>query len=217
MATKNYKKEKTYEKMTDEEKINLYRGLAVILLGLMFVFFFFGWCYIYNTGYGVEVGCNGWNFICMSFSWNFKSANRAFGDMAVPFYWYAEYFVVILEILTTIVFYLTIVLLILACFNLKKPHRILVKISLILSIVYAVTFLGAFITALAMNGSDILPSYCSGNPKCSVQSLIIFPFLLSVLIIVVNALLLKKLSPKEVEEQSKKIITLVQNALKTAI
>ena len=201
MASKNYKKSDFTEKMTDEEKINLYRGLIPILLGLMFVFFFFGWCYIYNTKYGVEVGCNGWNFICMSFCWNFKSPNSIFGDMAVPFFHYAKYFVIILEILTTIIFYMTLALVALACFNLKKPRRIITKVSLIVSIVYAVIILAAFVTALCMNASDILPGYCSGNPACSIQSLIIFPFLLAVLIIIVNALLLKKLTPKGVTEE----------------
>jgi hypothetical protein len=201
MATKNYKKTNVSEKMTDEEKINLYRGLSIILLGLMFIFFFFGWCYVYNTKYGVEVGCNGWNFICMSFCWNFKSANSAFGDMAVPFYCYAKYYVIVLEILTTIIFYLTLVLVALACINLKKPNRLVTNISMIVSIVYSVVILGAFVTALIMNASDILPFYCSGNPACSIQSMIIFPFLLSILILIVNILLRNKLTPKKVEEE----------------
>ena len=201
MATKNYQKPQTYEKMTDEEKINLYRGLAIILLGLMFFLFFLRWCFINNTEYGVEASCNGWNFICMSFSWNFKSPNSVFGDMASPFNYYAHELTVTLTIMTMIVFYLTLILVALAVLHLKKPNRILALSSLIVSIVYSVTLLGAFIVALIMNASDILPFYCSGNPACSIQSLIIIPFLVSVLIVIINALLLRKLTPKKEEEE----------------
>lgn len=201
MANNNYKKEKTMKDMTDEEKINLYRGLIPILLGLMLIFFFFGWCYVYNTSYGVEVGCNGWNFICMSFSWNFKSSNKIFGDMAVPFYYYAKYYVIVLEVLTMVMFYTTLVLIALAVVNLiKKPYLKVTTAFIPVSIINAVVSLGAFITALTMNNSRILPKYCSGNPACSIQSLIIFPFLLSMVIVIVNLLLRNKLKPEEIEE-----------------
>lgn len=196
----NYQKEKTIKEMTKEEKINLYRGMIVVLLGLMLIFFFFGWCYIYNKDYGVEVGCNGWNFICMSFCWNFKSTEKVFGDMAVPFYYYAKYYVIVLEIMTMIIFYLTIILLILACLNLNKVNRTITTVFMFVSIVYSVALLTAFITALTMNGSKILPKYCGGNPKCSVDSLIIFPFLLSLVILIINIVLRNKLAENEIEQ-----------------
>ena len=101
----NVQKQKTFKDMSNEEKINLYRGMTIVLLGLMLIFFFFGWCYVYNKDYGVEVGCNGWNFICMSFYWNFTSPNQIFGDMAVPFFHWAKYYVIVLEIITTVIFY----------------------------------------------------------------------------------------------------------------
>ena len=174
--------------------------MIVVLLGLMLIFFFFGWCYIYNKDYGVEVGCNGWNFICMSFCWNFKSTEKVFGDMAVPFYYYAKYYVIVLEIMTMIIFYLTIILLILACLNLNKVNRTITTVFMFVSIVYSVALLAAFITALTMNGSKILPKYCGGNPKCSVDSLIIFPFLLSLVILIINIVLRNKLAENEIEQ-----------------
>ena len=195
------KPQKDAKEMTDEEKINLARGGIAILLGLMLIFFFFGWCYVYNTDYGVEVGCNGWNFICMSFVWDFENPNRVFGDMAVPFYCYAKYYVIVLEIMTTIVFYLTLVLIALAIINLKKVSRKVATIFMIVSIVYSVFLLAAFITALTMNGSKILPRYCGGNPACSIQSLIIFPFLLSIVIMIVNIYLRAKLGKQETGQQ----------------
>lgn len=193
----NKQYQKPVKELTREDKINLCRGMIPILLGLMLVFFFFGWCYIYNKDYGVEAGCNGWNFICMSFCWNFKSTEMVFGDMAVPFYYYAQYHVIILEIMTTVIFYLTIVLIVLAAFNLKKANRKITSVFMVVSIIYSAFLLAAFITALTMNGSQILPKYCGGNPKCSVDSLIIFPFLLSIVIMITNIVLKKNLDEQE--------------------
>ena len=189
--------QKPVKELTREDKINLCRGMIPILLGLMLVFFFFGWCYVYNKDYGVEVNCSGWNFICMSFCWNFKSTEKVFGDMAVPFYYYAQYYVIVLEIITTVIFYLTLVLIALAAFNLKKPNRKITSVFMVISIIYSIFLLAAFITALAMNGSKILPKYCGGNPKCSVDSLIIFPFLLSIAIMITNIILRKNLKEEE--------------------
>lgn len=189
--------QKPVKELTREDKINLCRGIIPILLGLMLVFFFFGWCYVYNKDYGVEVNCSGWNFICMSFCWNFKSTAMVFGDIAVPFYYYAQYHVIILEIMTTVVFYLTIVLIALAAFNLKKANRKITNVFMVVSIIYSAFLLAAFITALTMNGSKILPKYCGGNPKCSVDSLIIFPFLLSIVIMITNIVLKKNLDEQE--------------------
>lgn len=108
--------------------------------------------------------------------------------MAVPFYHYAEYHVIVLEIMTIVIFYLTLILIGLSIFNLKKPNRKLTTIFMVISIIYSVFLLAAFITALTMNGSKILLGFCGGNPKCSVDSLIIFPFLLSVVIMITNIL-----------------------------
>ena len=193
----NDNKKQTIKQTTDEERINLCRGAIIILLGLMFIFFFFGWCYVYNTDYGVEVNCSGWNFICMSFCWNFKSTNKVFGDMAVPFFYYAKYYVIVLEIMTSVIFYLTLALVALAILNLKKVSRKVTSIFMVVSIAYSVVLLAAFITALTMNGSRILPKYCSGNPACSIQSLIIFPFLISVVIAIINIYMHTELGKQE--------------------
>ena len=121
--------------------------------------------------------------------------------MAVPFYYYAKYYVIVLEVITTIIFYLTLILVALAAINLKKNSRKITTIFMVVSIIYSVTLLAAFITALTMNGSKILPKYCSGNPACSIQSLIIFPFLLSVAIMIINIYLRAKLNKQEIEQK----------------
>ena len=105
--------------------------------------------------------------------------------------------IIVLEIITTVIFYLTLILIGLSIFILKKPNRKLTTVFMVISIIYSVTLLAAFVTALTMNGSKILPGYCSSNPKCSVDSLIIFPFLLSIVIMITNILLRKYLNEEE--------------------
>lgn len=183
---------------TREDVIGLLRAATVFFLGVLLLFFFFGWCYIRNNKVGVEVGMNGWNFICLSFTWNFRSTNTTlFGDVAVPFNYYAHELTVTLTIITMIAFYLTIALVVLAVLNLIKVRAIITKLITILAIANAISLLVAFIIALIMNGSDILPEYCSGNPECSIRSLIIIPSLVSVLIAILNGILSKKLVVKE--------------------
>ena len=195
--TNNSKNQKAKKVMTIEEKISSLASSSLILLGVLLLSFFFGWCYIFNTDVGVEVGCNGWNFVCMSFSWHFKSTAAVFGNIAVPFYYYAKIYTIILTILTMSSFYLILIMGGLSALNIKKLNNSLTKIILWLSILNALVLLGCFIVALMMNGSRILPKYCSGNPKCSIQSLAIFPFIISLVIVVSNGMLLYNLSNKE--------------------
>ena len=191
MATNSKKAPK--KQMTPEETISSLASSSVILLAVLLLTFFFGWCYIFNTEVGVEIGANGWNFICMSFCWNFKSSAPIFGGIAVPFYYYAKYQTIILQILTTVMFYITLTLVGLSILNIKKHSIGLTKIIVALSVFNSLLLLGCFIVALTMNNSRILPKYCSGNPDCSIHSLAIFPFLVSIVILISNGMLLYKL------------------------
>lgn len=147
-------------------------------IGLVAIrFYFFNWVYIFNTtrGVGVEVGCNGFNFLIATLTGKFSSTSKVYGDLAVPFYYYAAKYCKTLGVVTLI----SIVCLILsigfsvAAYFTKKQE---------LSIGSVVTSLGAvvllivcFTVALSMKDSDILPVYCSGNPRCSIESLAILP------------------------------------------
>lgn len=197
MANSNSKNQ-VKKVMTEDEIISSLRVSTLFLTALLFVSFFFGFCYVFNTDYGVEVGVNGWNLICMSFYWNFKSSAVVFGDIAVPFYVYAKYYTIILTVFMTIVFYFNFIIFILSLINIKKQKYLLSKISMILSIFTTILLLGCFIVALTMNGSRILPKYCSGNPACSIHSLAIFPFFISLINMIASAVLLYKLHEKEI-------------------
>ena len=184
--------------MTEEEMISSLRVSTLVLTAILFLSFFFGFCYIFNTDYGVEVGVNGWNLICMSFCWNFKSSALVFGDIAVPFYVYAKYYTIILTISMTVVFYCTLAVFILSIINIKKQKYSFSKIVLVLTIFSTIFLLLCFIVALTMNNSRILPKYCSGNPACSIHSLAIFPFFISLINMISSAVLLYKLHEKEI-------------------
>ena len=87
---------------------------SFIILVILLLFFFFGWSYIYNTEYGVEIGINGWNYICLGFSHAYKSMNKVvFGDVD-SFYYYVNHLVEAETIITFVSFLLAVTFL--ACF-----------------------------------------------------------------------------------------------------
>ena len=147
---------------------------AVILLC-----YFFGFSYIWNTDVGSEAGVNGWNYMIACLTWNFKSTSPFYGDLAIPFNYYAKYYVRVLAVATTVTFPILVAYIVLSCLNIRKYKPRLEKIITIVLYALTVAFLACFIIALTMNGSKILPKYCSNNPKCSIASLAIFPFLVS--------------------------------------
>ena len=157
-------KNKAKEKILSFYLVSAGIGLVAIL------FYFFNWVYIFNTtqGVGVEVGCNGFNFLIATLTGKFSSTSKVYGDLAVPFYYYAAKYCKTLGVVTLI----SIVCLILsigfsvAAYFTKKQE---------LSIGSVVLLIVCFTVALSMKDSDILPVYCSGNPRCSIESLAILP------------------------------------------
>ena len=165
---------------------------SFIILVIILLFFFFGWSYIYNTEYGVEIGINGWNYICLGFSHAYKSMNKVvFGDVD-SFYYYVNHLVEAETIITFVSFWLVIGLGVFAFFNIRKANRKFALIGGIGSIVLAVTFLACFIVALVMT-PKMVSGYCSGNKNCSVHSLALIPFFAALGNGIVNFVLLHKM------------------------
>lgn len=158
--------------------------LSYIVLGgtiLLFLTFFMPWAYVYNTDLpGIEVSFNGWAILFASVSGNFSSSAAVFGDIAVPFYYYAETYCKVLGVVTIITFVLIAAEICLRIASLKKRNFILSYLSAVFMLFTAFALIGCFVIALTMNGSKILPVYCSGNPACSVCSLCIIPAIISI-------------------------------------
>ena len=166
--------EMTFE---DKKKYMLFGGL--ILVGLLLIFYFFGFSYIWNTDYGAEVGVSGWGYIFACIGWDFKNPSLVFGELSGPFNKYAKYFTRVMAIFALLSFITLIVFLVINGLNMHKYSKKLEKASMIILYVLAAMYLGCVVTGLSMNASRIIPRYCGGNPKCSVATLAFFPFFFS--------------------------------------
>lgn len=149
-------------------------GSFLIFIGLILCMFFMV-CFVNNTEYGIEVSANGFNLAFATISGKFKSLDDIFGNVAIPFYYYAKVETIICGILSLITLFSLVAFVVLSYLNIKKPTEKMAKINMIGSFVIAGLFLTTFVVALVMNASDILPIYCSGNKKCSIGSLSIIP------------------------------------------
>ncbi len=184
-------KEKTLEELKKILKpLNIMLVITSILIILSYVFY---WASIYNTDMGgSEVNISGINVIYCALTSNFTGTESFAGDMAVPFYYYAESYCQSLATLTIISFFLTILSIIVSVvvMELKKPLAHF--IPLIINIALTVLYICCFAKGLAMNDSKILHIYCSDNPACSIQSYAIIPAILSVIAVTISVICLVK-------------------------
>lgn len=165
---------------------------SLVIIAILFLSLFFGWSYIFNTSSGVEIGINGWNYVCLSFTWYFKTTNEVvFGNVA-SFYYYVKYLVITLTVLTAIVFYLLVALAPIAFINVKKSNVEITTVNAILSLIVAAILLACFIVSLCM-GPKMIKGYCSNNPKCSVCSLAILPMFVAISNAILNFVLRSKM------------------------
>ena len=184
---------KVRQEMSLEDKKKALAQSGIIVGAILLLCYFFGFSYIWNTSYGSEASVNGWNYIFACLSWNFKGTEWIYGKwLAVPFSWYAKYHVRILSVGVTVSFFTLLAYIVISCFNIKKYRPMLERACMILLYVLTIVYLFCLIVALTMNGSNILPKYCSNNPKCSIATLIFFPFFISLIAAIIHSVFLYK-------------------------
>ena len=194
------------QEMTLEDKKKVIAESGIVVGAILLLCYFFGFSYVWNTSYGSEAGMNGWNYIIAGFAYifsgfkfNFKATNMVFGDMAVPFNYYAKIYVRVLSIAVVVSLIILLAYILVSALNIKKYHAKLELVSAILLYVLAAAFLTCIVVALTMNGSKILPGYCSNNPKCSIATLAFFPFFITLITAIVHSVFLYKNKESEVE------------------
>ena len=184
---------KVKQEMSLEDKKKVLAQSGIILGAVLLLCYFFGFSYIWNTSYGSEASVNGWNYIFACLTWTFKGTNGVYGKwLAVPFNYYAKYYVRVLSVAVTVSLVILLAYIVVSCFNIKKYHQKLEYISIALLYMLAVSFLVCIIVALTMNGSKILPKYCSNNPKCSIATLAFFPFFISLIAAITHSVFVYK-------------------------
>ncbi len=143
--------------------------------------------YIHNTGMtedgGREVTVSGIALLNALFTDTFTSASAEYDNLAVPFYYYAEAwckplaaFTFLSVLVTAISMLVSLVALVAA---IGKKEYLPSWFSLIGTALSLLMIAITFFIAVSMSGSQILPQYCLGNPACSIQSDLIWCFILT--------------------------------------
>ena len=152
--------------------------LSVFLLSiLLLALFFCDLSYIHNTDVGREVSVSVWSYALATVSGSFSSPAAVFGDIAVPFYYYAETGTVLTGILSLVLVIAALALAILSAVVFLRRKYDLLPLLLFAAGVTVLLLVGSLISSLALNSSQILPVYCSGNPACSIRSDAYFPLI----------------------------------------
>ena len=196
----NNENQTVVKKTIKEDPCSSFTVGSLVILAIMLLLFFFGWSYVYNTDIsGVEIGMNGWNYICLGFSRDFKSLNKvAYGEVDSFYYW-VRYFVETETILTFVAFWLVLALGGVAFLNVRKANKKIALILGIASVVLALTFLACFVVSVSMT-PKMVAGFCGGNKACSVHSLALIPFFVAIGNAVVNFVLAYKMG-QDLEEQ----------------
>lgn len=169
------RRQNAFKKACDKTRFYHFAGIVVCLI--TFLLFYVTFVEVYNTSYGVEVKVNGWGFFTAGLTGGYSLPDKVYGDLAMPFYYYAKTYCESIGTMMAIVFFINIALIVLDFVVIFTRKHFLSFCSFVLGVVSAVLLLIVFITALSMKNSDILPVYCSGNPACSIKSRAIIPCL----------------------------------------
>ncbi len=160
--------------------------LSVFLLSiLLLALFFCDLSYIHNTDVGREVSVSVWSYALATVSGSFSSPAAVFGDIAVPFYYYAETGTVLTGILSLVLVIAALALAVLSAVVFLRRKYDLLPLLLFAAGVTVLLLVGSLISSLALNGSQILPVYCSGNPACSIRSDAYFPLIAAIAMLTV--------------------------------
>ena len=140
--------------------------LSVFLLSiLLLALFFCDLSYIHNTDVGREVSVSLWSFALATVTGSFSSPAEVFGDIAVPFYYYAETGTVLTGILSLVLVIAALALAVLSAVVFLRRKYDLLPLLLFAAGVTLLLLVGSLISSLALNSSQILPVYCSGRSE----------------------------------------------------
>ncbi len=160
--------------------------LSVFLLSiLLLALFFCDLSYIHNTDVGREVSVSVWSYALATVSGSFSSPAAVFGDIAVPFYYYAETGTVLTGILSLVLVIAALALAVLSAVVFLRRKYDLLPLLLFAAGVPLLLLVGGLLSSLAPHSSQILPVYCSGNPACSIRSDAYFPLIAAIAMLTV--------------------------------
>lgn len=197
-TTENQKKQLAEQKRRERydmarNKTRYYHIICIALCALALLLFFVNFAEVYNTDAGVEVKVSGWSFFLAGITGNYSSSDSVYGDLAVPFYYYAKLWCKGIGVLAVIAVFLTLVLIVLEVIIVVTKKHSLTYAAVFFGFIDTVLLLAIFIVALYMKEAKILSVYCSGNPACSIRSYAVLPLLAVLAYTVFNGFISAKL------------------------
>lgn len=157
-------------------------AIAAILGAIALLLFFAQWCEIYNTDAKTgEVSVSGFNCILAAWTGRYSDPSAIYGDMAVPFYYYAKAVMPTLGTLSCIAFFASVGTFLLGVVTtvvaaVRKNHTLNLAASA-LAFVSGILLILCFAVALSVASTELIPTYCNGNPACYIRSFALFPAL----------------------------------------
>lgn len=146
-------------------------GLSVIAL----LSFFANFAEVYASGVGVETGVSGWSFIIAAITGNYTSPSAVYGDLAVPYYTYAQQWCETLSIVALFAALIALINVVVQIFAIVKKMHLMNAVSAVLSVITVVLLIVCYAQGLDMKNGEILSVFCGGNPICSIKSYAIVP------------------------------------------
>ena len=144
--------------------------------------------YVHLDGYGKEVVVSGTAFLKALFSGNYSSAD--YDNLAMPFYYYAKAWCQPAAVFTLLTVIMTVLTILVAAgalvYSILKKDYTFSWFSLIATSLAFIVTVVTFAIALSMKNGTILSQYCGGNPKCTIESDLIWCVILSLLTVAAN-------------------------------
>lgn len=189
MANKKYVEQrvlaaKEEQLLKRKKRLRIFPLIMLVFTVIMLLMLLVDWAAVYNTTIADnEVSISGFNCVAAGLSGNYSSADKgSFGDMAVPFNYYAATFVKPLCALTVVLMFVIILHLLIEVFaSITNKQGAFNILAIVFTVAEAVLMIVCYAVALSMKDAKILSDYCSNNPACSIQSHAIIPAILAIL------------------------------------
>ena len=135
----------------------------------------------------VEVAVSGWSFFVAGLTGDYTSPANVYGDLSMPFYYYAAEWCETLGIVSILAVLIVVLFAVVQLVTiLKKTHSLNIAAA-VLGLVASVLLIVCYAEGLAMKNGEILSTYCSGNPNCSIKSYAIVSAIILIGATAVNA------------------------------
>ncbi len=158
------------------KKLRFLSLLSLLFAGALLLFMLVNWAAVYNTNSGIEVKISGFNCVASGLSGNYSGTGSAFGDMAVPFNYYAAAYVKKLALVTVAAMFVSIVRILIEIFaTVSNKQGAFNVLGIAVGTAQTALFIVCYVVALSMKDAEILSGYCGGNPDCSIVSTAILP------------------------------------------